>query len=354
LIEKLKDKYTNMEILYRKVFKANNKFKIPYYKRLMLNLKGFTADEYVLYNLKVNSMSDYISEYHRWKSREINGRYKIIFDDKLIFAEIFGKYLDVPRNLAWVKNGKIYDLKGGLYKNKDCISLLDKYQRLIIKPVIHGGGGKDISLITKSGKSAELNYKPVSLKEIVDYIKQHNDAIITEFVEQHPYASELYDKTTNTIRLITIMDNDKNCSKIIAAVHRIGTKVTIPVDNASIGGLVSKVDLESGTLGLSKNYDNKTYEYHPDSGKKIIGTQIPYWTNIKEEIKSAANMFPYIRFIAWDIVVTRDGFAVIEGNASTGLKLFQLWCGARNTELGRFFEEYGLYDNKKGVSLKIH
>lgn len=333
----------NLKLWYIKVFKAKNKHKLPLSIRLRMNLKGFTADQYIRYDLKVNDIKEYISDYHRWKTRDINGRYNIIFDDKLIFKEIFGKYINIPNNLAWLNNGDVYNLQGGLYDEEDIALLLDKKKKLIIKPVKFGGG-KNVSIISQSPDSVELNYQPVGFSAIINYLRQQKDSIITEFIEQHPYASKLYDKTTNTIRLVTVFDKEKHSFRVVSALHRIGTKYTIPVDNAAKGGLVSEIDIETGIMGPSKTYYNKRiYEIHPDSCNVISGTHIPYWNKTRDTIVNIANLFPYIRFIAWDIVITEDGFTVIEGNASTGISLFQLWRGVRNTELGQFYESCGVF-----------
>mgnify|MGYP003319580637 CR=1 FL=1 len=67
-------------------------------------------------------------------------------------------------------------------------------------------------------------------------------------MEQHHYSSDIYDKTVNTIRFITLRDPETHKFKVFFAVQRVGTKETIPVDNGSRGGLVSKIDLETGDI----------------------------------------------------------------------------------------------------------
>lgn len=343
MTNKAKTYYLNLKLFYSKVFMQRSKKDIPISKRIKMLSKGFTDDQYYRYNLRNSNIDEYISEYHRWKTRSINGRYNIVLDDKLIFLEVFDKHVNVPQNLAWINNNKAYDFKGKLYSDDDLIDLLNKYKKVIVKPVIRGGGGKGISLITKANDLIQLDYKQTHLQSVIKFLRTKQDSIITEYVEQHPYSSKLYDKTVNTIRIITIFDNEIGEAKVIAAIHRIGTKDTIPVDNASKGGIVTEININSGILGIGKTYfSNTAYKYHPDSNNEIEGIQIPNWTSLKGEIKNVANIFPYIKFIAWDIVITKNGFSVLEGNASTSLDLFQLWNGARYTELGRFYTKFGI------------
>ena len=50
-----------------------------------------------------------------------------------------------------------------------------------------------------------------------------------------------------------------------------------------------------------------------------------------------ANNLPYMHFIAWDILITEEGFCIIEANTSSGVNIIQLWGGQRNKELGDFY-----------------
>lgn len=63
---------------------------------------------------------------------------------------------------------------------------------------------------------------------------------------------------------------------------------------------------------------------------------------IKKEIINVANKFPYLNFIAWDVVVTDNGLYVLEANASSSLELFQIFKPLKNTELWEFYKYYNI------------
>lgn len=76
---------------------------VSLFRRLILNIKGFQSDKWILYNLKNNNIKEYLSDYQRWKGRLINGPYNITMDDKLLSLEIFDKYTPFPRSIGYIK-----------------------------------------------------------------------------------------------------------------------------------------------------------------------------------------------------------------------------------------------------------
>lgn len=339
IIQLARKVYNYSKIYYFKIFKVEQEFKVPFLRKLKMNFLGFTSDQYIRYNLKEDYIGDYISEFERWKSRTVNGRYNLVLDDKIIFQEVFMKYVDIPKNIAWVRNGKVYDLKGSCIQDNEIIDILEKHEKVYIKPVYGSGGGRGVHLIRKLKDNIYMDDRIIKIEDI----KNLNDYIVVEFVEQHRYSREIFDKSTNTIRLITTMDSSENVVNILHAVHRIGVKTSIPVDNCRRGALAAKVDINTGILGGAKTYfDTRVYDYHPDTKKSIKGVKVPHWDHIKTKIIEVAKKFPYIPFMAWDIVITENSFSVIEINASTGLDLLQIWEGERNNLLGDFYREHNI------------
>ena len=104
--------------------------------------------------------------------------------------------------------------------------------------------------------------------DFVKFLQGRDDWFICESMKQHQYSDNIYDKTVNTIRLITLRDIHTHQFKVFFAVQRIGTAATIPVDNGSRGGLVAKIDLETGVLSEARCLHNKNvYKVHPDLGR---------------------------------------------------------------------------------------
>ena len=223
------------------------------------------------------------------------------------------------------------------------LELLREKKQLFIKP-FGVGKGEGVNILAFDGCEYYIDTVKCSEKDLIRFFEGRNDWFISEAMKQHEYADKIYDKTVNTIRIITLRDISTGEFKVFFAVQRIGTSDTIPVDNGSKGGLVSKIDLETGVLSEARCLHNKNvYKCHPDSGAPIEGVFVPEWGRIKEEILVLANRMPYLQFIAWDVLITEQGeMSIIEGNSSSGVNIIQLWGGQRQGELGDFYRYHGV------------
>lgn len=328
--------------LTRIVF-VKNTFKIPLHIKLKCNLcGGYLADQYVLYDLKNNDRKEFLSEFDWYRSRYINEPFDFAFNNKVICSEILKQYIRMPINYFIKNKNVILDFENGV-RNKEAIyECLIKESKLFVKPFALGKGNGVYRIDYKDNKIF-INSRRKTLNEFYAFLDRSDEYIICECMEQHHYADELYDKTVNTIRLITMRDIESHEFKIFFAVQRMGRSNTIPVDNGSKGGLVSKIDLKTGVLSEGRSlHDLKQYDFHPDSGKQIKGIKIPYWEGIKKQILEVCKKVPYMDFIAWDLLITDKEVCVIEANTSSGVNILQLWGGQKKGELGEFFRNYGV------------
>lgn len=337
----IKDTIRNLTI-YKGIVTAKSPFSVSLGDRIKMNLKGFTADQYVLFGLDKNNDDQYISEFEREQTKKINQKYTLLMDNKLVFEEVFSHYVNVPKNLCWIDNQIIYDLDSS-EQHEHFFPLLKSQNKLVLKPVQGTGGGRGVHIIALVDNTIYWDKTVITEEELEIKVKELKDYVISSFVYQHDYAKQLYEATTNTIRIVTINNEEAQTFDIPVAVHRIGVSSSIPVDNASKGALVAPIDLETGVLTEAKHYHSvESFTHHPDNGNPIKGVQVPNWEELKNEILKVAAQFPYLKFIAWDIVITDEGYSVIEINKSSGLRLFQLWEGQRNKPLGEFYKQVGV------------
>lgn len=216
-------------------------------------------------------------------------RYWHFFDDKaefnlLFFDHIRRDWLDLrnatePAFEAWKEAHASVDLIG--------------------KP-IDGSSGFGVTLFEAGAlpSLAELKAKGVTLLE--------------ERVRQHEALSAICPTSVNTLRIATLMGDKKQ--GIVYAFIRIGAGAV--VDNVDQGGMAAPIDIETGVIrGVGANKSGDRFEFHPITGTRIPGTQIPYWDEAKQMCLEAAKVVPQLRFVAWDVAVTPEGPVFIEGNS---------------------------------------
>lgn len=329
------------------VWDKKTDFNISYIKKVKYALKGFSLNEYIWYDLEKNDYHKYISEYERMESREINGSYKFILDDKLVFEEVFSKYTRVPINYAWISNGTIYGLHDYDVNNDNIFEFLHSVSKSVFK-YLGNGGGVGTYVFESVDNNILINGKIAQKEDVIQIFMREGQSILCEYISQSKFSSILYPNTTNTIRIVCAKKKEEQEAEIIAAVQRIGCKASIPVDNLHSGGLVSEINLDTGELsfavsclGEMKNRLIK-FECHPDTGNKIKGMKVPNWESLKDEIKILTNKIPYLNFVAWDVLLTENGYCIIEGNASSGCTMFQMNHGIRNSALGDIYRSYGI------------
>ena len=328
---------------YWNVLKKENKFPVSIFNRFKLYKKGFRSDSYVKYQLDKNNIDDYLSELDRWKSRDINQDYNIIFDDKELFYYVFKDYIKTPKIIGKITRGNFIDESGQVLDFNKFITLLKKSENGLFFRVNKSGGGSEIFLIKYSDKKFLMNYKTIKKNELEKFFMNKNDYLITEVVKNASYSSKIYSKTVNTLRIVIAKKKDSDDFQVVAAAHRFGSDESIPGDNLSRGGVVAEVNIKTGIIG--KATTSKITEFfnnHPDTGEKIKGVKIKNYDKIVEELIKLSQRFSFINFIAWDIVVQDNGFVIIEGNTSSGINIFQYFGGAKNKKLGAIYKSYGI------------
>lgn len=328
----------------RRILFAPNHFDVPLYTKLWMNVHGFLADQYVLYDLRGSRKKEYLSEFDWYRSRWIDEPFDTMLNNKVICSELLAPHVLVPEILVVKTKGEITFERDarGLQTPRDVVALISKVGSVFMKP-ISAGKGKGVYRLDAQGTNFLLDGQKTSEERLVQLFSREDGWFLCSTVQQSSYLDELYAHAANTVRLITLRDLHTHEHKVFFAVQRIGTDDTAPVDNGSRGGLVSCIDLETGRLSEARSLHSLDhFSVHPNSGAQIEGFCIPNWREIKECALRLAGLFPYVRFIAWDMLATDKGVCVIEANASSGVNIIQLWGPQRNGELGDFYRAQGV------------
>lgn len=309
---------------------------------------GFTADEYVIYDLKHNNASDYISEYERDRFRDAVRDYRIVLDNKIIFYSLIRNFADTNIIYAYKMNGRYMPLEKG-FESKHILEQLQKLGMMVYKKMSSGGGVGFCLLAFEAGEYS-INRRKAIVQEIYSLLDT-DDYLLEEFCRQGVFENEIWPYSVNTIRLITLLDKEKVI--VVNAIQRIGIDMERCVDNACAGGLYAVIDIQTGEMTAARSHSAermfdeigriKEYPIHPVTKAPIEGVTIPGWEQLKADVVSLHEkiLFTGISFIAWDIALLEDGFKVIEANTSCSMDFLQTFSGSRNDAIGQWMKRSG-------------
>lgn len=198
---------------------------------------------------------------------------------------------------------------------------------LIFKP-FGGQCGKGIFKVYNKDEKWYVGDICVARSKLVKTINQilpKVPYIVQELVVQHSVLNQIYDKSVNTLRLVTVSVSRNSRVVPLSAVLRVGAYGN-SVDNWAQGGLAIGVDLNTGRLkqyGFYKHGLGTKTEYHPDSGVKFSNIMLPFFKLAVDQACSLHSFFGEIRIIGWDIAFSPDGPVFIEGNDNMEISINQ-------------------------------
>ncbi len=343
-----------LRLLVHEEAPAIARFRMPLGRRLWLWRHGFLSQADVLYGdegITKENYHRYLSSYQRDLTRRINGRWGEALENKLLFHHLLDGFPERRSTVhAHLMDGRYtpVDSEGTVTSGADAadrvVALLDENEKLVLKPT-YGTIGKRILICEGTDEGYRVNGEEHSREEFATLIPDLDDYLVSEFVEQAPYASALYPDSPNTLRVLTMVDPDSGEPFVAAVAHRIGTERSAPLDNWSRGGLSADIGA-SGDLGSAVQYPydghRERHTSHPDTGVPIAGVEIPGWPAIREGILDIAASCSQIPYVGWDLVVTGEGeFTVIEGNNCSGVRVFQVHQPLLDdSRVRRFYEHH--------------
>ena len=255
------------------------------------------------YQMNGKQRNTYLTRVRNKKVCEMMNDYSFAeeFDDKLRFNQRFAKYLHRRT------------LNGETCSQEEFDAFLEGQSSFFAKPN-HGSCGNGIEKIKVDDFS--------NSKEILNYIRSKKLSILEEVLQQHADMSRLHPQSVNSIRIVTdLVDNTIHIAYVMVKMGRGGGCC----DNTGQGGIICRVDEASGKIRsvATDDYFN-VFEKHPDTGVELIGYQLPMISEAIALVKEAATVIPQMRHIGWDVAITPDGPAIIEGNEYPGTDLCQL------------------------------
>jgi hypothetical protein len=337
-------------------------------RRLWLWRHGFLSQAEVLYDLDEDTYRRYFSDFQRERAYWINDEQRDALNNKLFFHWMMEPFAEQRVDTYGLfKRGRFHDLQslrpaadgGGIAYSEgvsgrqtaDATEWVTERLRdegeLMLKPW-RGSDGLDVMRCSFAEGSYYVDGEERSQSAFESLVRGLDGYLVSEVIEQAAYAEEMFPDSANTIRVLTMYDDEADEPFLPVAAHRIGTERSAPLDNFSSGGLAAEVDPETGRLSAASQFPYSGsldwYENHPDTDAHIEGRAVPGWSAIRDQLLDMATTFSHTPYIGWDIVVTGEGeFTVIEGNNCSGVRVFQVHRPLLdNPRVRRFYEHHGV------------
>lgn len=249
-------------------------------------------------------------------SRKLNSRENFdIFDDKAQFNKAFSDLL----GREWL------DLRNA---SKEEFSEFCKGKSAVFTKLADGVGG--------TGVSKEEISENTDLSALYDKLVAKKYFVVEEEITQHEKMKSLAPSSVNTLRVTTLRYEGK--THVMYTLLRISDGKNF-VDNVCSGGMYTPVGFDG--VVRKPAYCSETgefYEPHPFSKVSFVGFEIPFYHEAVEMVKNAAERFPDMGYLGWDVAFTPTRPILIEANNMPSYDLSQ---------------NYGHLDEKIGLKPKF-
>ncbi len=304
-------------------------------QKIWAQKRGFLSGKISLYGLTDENYRDFLPDFDYYRLHPINRDFSHWIDDKLTMKYIlqpFSKYLpEYYYQLCRNEILRLMDCPPGYGQSIEDIILLLKEKHFLAAKLIAGSDGEGFTKLAWVKNEYFMNNRSCSAHELETLLnkwvqKNSGSYLITEYLSGNKELGRIWSETPNTLRIMVIRERGQT-PKIVRSYWRFGSKKTGVVDNAASEGVTCKVDIISGFFSDARILDTKNRKwidcrYHPDTNALVEGI-IPFWGLINEKIIEICCTIPQVRYLGFDIIITDDGFKIIEINSHQGITYFQ-------------------------------
>ena len=155
------------------------------------------------------------------------------------------------------------------------------------------------------------------------HLREGGFGLLEDVVDQHPDVEALHPGSVNCLRVITIIGDD-GVPRCMYAAQKMGMGDSVVDCNC----LFSRVDPETGRI-LYPGHSGDTprgviYPEHPDTHIPLPGYQLPFVPEAVAMCLEAALVVPQVRYVGWDVALSKEGPEFIEGNTYCAHDFWQL------------------------------
>lgn len=227
-------------------------------------------------------------------------------DNKCFYYQLFPT-IRQPELVAMRVGGQWRDRENRLISMERVLQRIEEQEEVVLKQATSSEGGKGVYFLNGTEK------KQMFLQA---QKRCAGDLVIQKSVHQHPDMARLHKESVNTIRVLSLITENK--VKVYQACVRIGVDGN-RTDNGITGGIYAGIRPD-GSVKERGCYSNlETVTEHPQLHYQLKDQKIPNFEKVIGLVKKAHPYVSRFRLISWDIAIDEVGDPVlIEANFSLG------------------------------------
>ena len=164
---------------------------------------------------------------------------------------------------------------------------------------------------------------------------------------QYRVLNKINKLAVNNIRIVTILKD--NNVYILERILRINDGKTSTISSHDIQG---RLDDDGNLISKMVDDDLNIFLTHPVTGFKFDNIKIPYMKETINMCKKAALLVPNIRFIGFDIAITKNGPEMIEINPYPCYTNYQYYLLHNENEKMNYLEQIKEILGKESKNIK--
>lgn len=265
-------------------------------------------------------MRDRAQEAYRPKRFSLTYDHRCLVDDKFLFGQyITSLGYPTPRILALTHNDSISWIQGEQKCSLD--TFLEQDLDVFLKEILGGCGVGVFHAIVRDG-NLRIDGEDCALSKLKTMLSGQT-FILQDRVEQHEAMSKIYPHSVNTVRLVTVMKDQR--PELFGAFIRAGAN-GLRRDNWAVGGILGGVDSQTGEVSARWKFKPgfaTSSMSHPNTGFVFAGFRVPYY---EAAVRMAIELHGFlygVHSIGWDVAISPDGPVFLEGNSQWSIEGYQ-------------------------------
>jgi hypothetical protein len=223
-----------------------------------------------------------------------------LLSNKIEFDNLFKAYL--KREFIDIREVKVKEFEKFI-----------REKNVVFAKKINGFGGHGVEAI----KYDEVK----DFAKKYDELMQNEQFLIEEKIKQCDELNAINPNSVESFRVVTFVKGDE--------VYVVGNSLRFNQGSDPVVGSADDMYCilnEDGTINgnVIDDYGN-VYLEHPLTKKNLKDIKVPYVKEAFQMCKEAARLVPKVRYIGWDVAITKDGPCLMEGNEYPGYGVIQFY-----------------------------